>query len=83
MTIRQTGVRCVGSWIGRPHGKDCVVERRVRAEERQQLRAARSSSQQLRELDRRLGKGLGAKRERARLARAVAREDLAAVRRGG
>jgi len=80
---RQIGERCVGSWVGRPHGKDCHSERRQRAEERQELRVTRSSAQQVRELDRRLGKGLGAKRERARMAKAIAREDLAAVRRAG
>ncbi len=68
---RSPGYRCPGSHQGRPHGSDCRQYRRKAAEERAEVRASRSPSQQLRELDRKLGAGIGAKRERERLAKAI------------
>jgi hypothetical protein len=46
-------------------------EKRALAEENRHNRASRSAKEQLAELDFRLGKGVGAKRERARLNAAV------------
>lgn len=46
--------------------------RRQTASERLKLRNGRTPEQQLAELDKRLGKGVGAKRERARLAKMLA-----------
>lgn len=46
------------------------VLRQQRAEERAAVRDERGPVMQLAELDRRLGKGVGAKRERARLTKA-------------
>lgn len=46
--------------------------RRQSAQQLAEARAMRTSAQQLVELDRRLGVGVGARRERARLARQVA-----------
>lgn len=45
--------------------------RRTRAAERTELSNGRTPEQQLAELDKRLGKGVGAARERARLAALV------------
>lgn len=70
---RPPGYKCPGSHQGRPHGKDRVQYRRSAATERAEVRASRSPAQQLAELDRRLGKGVGAKRERERLSRKIGR----------
>lgn len=71
--MKPQGYRCPGSGSGHPHGgKDKRQERHLRAVERAEVRASRSPEQQIRELDRRLGgSGVGAKKERARLAKAV------------
>lgn len=47
------------------------VLRQQRAEERKAARDERGPAMQLRELDKRLGAGVGAKRERARLAKSI------------
>lgn len=70
---RPAGFNCLGSGSGRPHGKDARQYRRSAAQERAEVRADRSPDQQLRELDRKLGAGVGAKRERARLRKQIAR----------
>jgi len=49
------------------NGRDAKEERRINAENRQAFRAKLTPKQQLEELDLRLGKGIGAKRERTRL----------------
>lgn len=71
--MKPQGYRCPGSGSGHPHGgKDKRQERHLRAVEHAEVRASRSAEQQIRELDRRLGgPGIGAKRERARLLKAI------------
>ncbi len=44
------------------------------ADTRAEARASRSASQQIDVLDKRLGKGLGAKKERAKLAKALEKD---------
>ena len=53
---------------GYTHTKAIREERRAKAEPRQTERAARNSLTQLERLDAKLGVGIGAKKERARLA---------------
>ncbi len=64
---REKGWRAPKSGYGRPHGKDAREARWERAKERIEWRANLTDEQQLVALDRRLGRGVGAKRERARL----------------
>lgn len=52
-----------------PHGKDQHIERTLRSKDRQTERAKRTPRQQLELLDHRLGVGVGAIKERARLAK--------------
>ena len=59
-----------GIYSGGPYGY-LLERRRNDAMERAAARNERSAAQQIAELDRRLGKGVGAKRERARLLKAV------------
>lgn len=51
--------------------KRSTTERRIEAVARQEEWEKLSPQQQLAELDRRLGKGVGAKKQRARLAKAI------------
>jgi len=51
--------------------KKSVTERRIDAEVRQEEWAKLTPQQQLAELDSRLGKGIGAKKQRAKLAKAI------------
>ena len=53
--------------------KKSTVERRIDAEARQEEWARLTPQQQLAELDSRLGKGIGAKKQRAKLAKAIAK----------
>lgn len=55
--------------------KVSLSNRRARAAERTKLSNGRTPEQQLAELDKRLGKGVGATRERARLAALVTPKD--------
>ena len=64
---REKGHRCTGSHYGRPHGGDKREERALRASERREARVLRTPQQQLALLDARLGRGVGATRERRRL----------------
>jgi hypothetical protein len=50
---------------------DLTATKRAEAVERNEAWSGLSASKQLAELDRRLGRGVGARRQRARLARAV------------
>jgi hypothetical protein len=50
---------------------DNTVAKRAEATERNEAWASMSAQKQLAELDRRLGKGVGARKQRARLARAA------------
>lgn len=61
---RTPGALTKRTLVGHPHRQ----ERRDRAAQRT---AARTSAEQLAELDRRLGEGVGARRERVRLAKEV------------
>jgi len=71
---RPQGHRCSGSHNGRPHGKDTREARRERAGERKAARLMRTAGEQIALLDRRLGKGIGAKKERERLAKIAGRK---------
>ena len=51
--------------------KKSTVERRIEAVARQEEWAKLSPQQQLAELDKRLGKGVGAKKQRAKIAKAI------------
>jgi len=53
---------------GGRYGSDKEIKRQD-AEERQELRDARTDAQQIERLDNTLGKGVGAKKERAKLAK--------------
>lgn len=53
--------------------KRSTTERRIEAVARQEEWANLSPAEQLAELDRRLGKGVGAKKQRARIAKALAK----------
>ena len=52
-------------------GKQARAERRARAEELAEERAKRTPQQQLTRLDEMFGKGKGAQKERARLAKVI------------
>ena len=56
-------------------GKQRREQLRVQAAELTQARAARSHEQQIAVLDNKLGEGMGATRERARLARLIQKRD--------
>lgn len=62
------------AWSPRVSNVSKVAARRERASERQALREKRSAKQQLALLDQRLGKGVGAAKEREKLAELAKRE---------
>lgn len=65
--MKPQGYKCTGSGYGHPHGKDKHIERVKRAAGRQAIRDSRTPKMQLDALDRRLGRNVGANRERNRL----------------
>jgi hypothetical protein len=58
-------------WTGGGPRPDLNAAKRSEAVERNEAWAGLSSQKQIAELDRRLGKGVGARKQRARLARAA------------
>ena len=58
-------------WTGGGPRPDLNATKRSEAVERNEALSALSAQKKLSELDRRLGKGVGAKRQRARVARAA------------
>jgi threonine dehydratase len=60
-------------------GKTAREERRERAKKRSETAVAKTPAQRLAELDRKLCKGIGAKRERARFAGKLERKGMTDV----